>query len=187
MNITLIFGRCRRSSEYKRYFCKFENFVYGEINERGFDNPNPRTTSPALGQSYVITQYRWSYPGGYGQNRQNIKHKRSTLNVKSLHDSWRALLSEQVPSTRKNTPSAVCHDFMAEEFIKSSRSFSEFLGAISALVSHKHSRTRPLDRSEVVSNIWDPFYKHRSTEIMEWISNHARCFMCDVITDLSEP
>ena len=29
--------------KYNRYFCKIENFAYGEINERTFSNPHPRT------------------------------------------------------------------------------------------------------------------------------------------------
>ena len=27
--------------ESKSYFCKIENFAYGEINERSFSNPHP--------------------------------------------------------------------------------------------------------------------------------------------------
>ena len=59
LNITLILNRCRHSSaavatvkyecDYKNitgnYFCKMENFVYGEISERSFRNPHPRTAS----------------------------------------------------------------------------------------------------------------------------------------------
>ena len=29
--------------ESKRYFCKIENFAYGEINEQSFSNPHPRS------------------------------------------------------------------------------------------------------------------------------------------------
>ena len=32
---------CRESN---RYFCKIENFAYGEISERSFSNPHPRTS-----------------------------------------------------------------------------------------------------------------------------------------------
>ena len=31
--------------ESNRYFCKIENFAYGEISERSFSNPHPRTAS----------------------------------------------------------------------------------------------------------------------------------------------
>ena len=31
--------------ESNMYFCKIENFAYGEINERSFSNPHPRTTT----------------------------------------------------------------------------------------------------------------------------------------------
>ena len=27
--------------EFNRYFCHVENFAYGEINERSFNNPTP--------------------------------------------------------------------------------------------------------------------------------------------------
>ena len=29
------------SKESSRYFCKVENFAYGEMNERSFSNPTP--------------------------------------------------------------------------------------------------------------------------------------------------
>ena len=56
-------GRCRRISavvtrqtwmwlkESGRYFCKIEYFAYGEINERGFNNPHP---SKFLERSHMI-------------------------------------------------------------------------------------------------------------------------------------
>ena len=30
------------------YFCKIEYFAYGEINERSFSNPHPRTVDTLL-------------------------------------------------------------------------------------------------------------------------------------------
>ena len=36
--------------ESNRYFCKIENFAYGEISERRFSNPHTRVASPALVQ-----------------------------------------------------------------------------------------------------------------------------------------
>ena len=53
LSITFIFDRWRRSSaaatlvkyECNRHFCKIRNFAYGEINERSFSNPHPRTPS----------------------------------------------------------------------------------------------------------------------------------------------
>ena len=32
--------------ESNRYFCKIENFAYGEISERSFSNPHPWTLTP---------------------------------------------------------------------------------------------------------------------------------------------
>ena len=47
-NITVI----KRS---KRYFCKIENFAYGEINERSFSNPTPGLDSFYLQE--IVTPY----------------------------------------------------------------------------------------------------------------------------------
>ena len=38
--------------ESNMYFCHIENFAYGEINERSFSNPHPRTASLELGLSF---------------------------------------------------------------------------------------------------------------------------------------
>ena len=32
--------------ESNRYFCKIENFAYGEISEQSFSNPHPWTVYP---------------------------------------------------------------------------------------------------------------------------------------------
>ena len=36
-----------------RYFCEIENFAYGEIDERSFRNPHPRTTSVRKRQTTI--------------------------------------------------------------------------------------------------------------------------------------
>ena len=42
--------------ESNRYFCKIENFAYGEINERSFSNPHPRTK--ALISKCIHVEYK---------------------------------------------------------------------------------------------------------------------------------
>ena len=44
--------------EYNRYFCKIENFAYGEINERSFNSPHPKVTYPTAPQ-YLIRVKSW--------------------------------------------------------------------------------------------------------------------------------
>ena len=58
--------------ESYRYFCKIENFAYGEINERSFSNPHPcseishdnkcdKSSTPATVYSLVMKQHHALY------------------------------------------------------------------------------------------------------------------------------
>ena len=42
--------------ESNRYFCKIENFAYGEISERSFSNPHPRVVIAS-----IMNFYPWIY------------------------------------------------------------------------------------------------------------------------------
>ena len=41
--------------ESNRYFCKIENFAYGEISERSFSNPHPSTMTTSNGNIFCVT------------------------------------------------------------------------------------------------------------------------------------
>ena len=52
------------SKEFSRYFCEIENFAYGEIDERSFSNPHPRSAcnySSCTENAIVFPVYQWVY------------------------------------------------------------------------------------------------------------------------------
>ena len=49
--------------ESNMYFCEIENFAYGEINERSFSNPHPRTVMVVAHYGREPDQFPYSHSG----------------------------------------------------------------------------------------------------------------------------